>query len=133
MSLGGGNVNLTIWHGRKYGEEKEAYWRMADLFVFPTYYPNECFPLVLLEAMQHGAPCISTREGGITAIIDEGKTGALVEKKDASALAEQIAYCLGHPTEMSAMGKKGYGKYQQEFTLPQFERRMTYILWACAA
>ena len=130
--LGGGKVSIAVWHGRKYGEEKEAYWRMADLFVFPTYYPNECFPLVLLEAMQHGVPCISTREGGITAIIDESKTGALVEKNDAAALAEQIAYCLDHPSEMSAMGKNGYGKYQQEFTLPQFERRMANILGAIA-
>ena len=31
--------------------------------LFPTFYHNECFPLVLLEAMEHGLPCISTTEG----------------------------------------------------------------------
>ena len=51
---------------------------------------------------------------------------------NAAALAEQLAYCLDHPAEMSAMGKNGYGKYQQEFTLPKFERRMADILGAIA-
>lgn len=31
--------------------------------LFSTFYYNECFPLVLLEAMEHGLPCISTTEG----------------------------------------------------------------------
>ena len=31
--------------------------------LFPTFYHNECFSLVLLEAMEHGLPCISTTEG----------------------------------------------------------------------
>lgn len=47
--------------------------------MFPTYYHNECFPLVLLEAMQHGLPCISTNEGAISDIVDDGVTGYIVE------------------------------------------------------
>ena len=31
--------------------------------LFPTFYHNKCLPLVLLEAMEHGLPCISTTEG----------------------------------------------------------------------
>ena len=37
----------------KVGEEKEAFFRQSDVFVFPTYYYNECFPLVILEAMEY--------------------------------------------------------------------------------
>lgn len=66
-------------HGAKYREEKELFLKQADLFIFPTYYHNECFPLVLLEAMEQGLPCISTNEGGIPGIIEEGKTGFIVE------------------------------------------------------
>lgn len=35
------------------------------------------FPLVLLEAMEQGIPCISTNEGGIPAIIEDGKPDIL--------------------------------------------------------
>ena len=119
---------IATYNGRKYGEEKYSYWRTADLFVFPTYYPNECFPLVLLEAMQHGVPCISTREGGIADIIDEGKTGWIVEREDANALADRMATCLDKREETALLGKNGYEKYIQEFTLSQFEKRITNIL-----
>lgn len=123
-----GMNTIAIYNGRKYGEEKYSYWRTADLFVFPTYYPNECFPLVLLEAMQHGVPCISTREGGIADIIDEGKTGWIVEREDANALADRMATCLDKREETALLGKNGYEKYIQEFTLSQFEKRITNIL-----
>ena len=61
-------------YGAKYNDEKDTFLQKADVFVFPTYYNNECFPLVLLEAMEQGIPCISTNEGGIPAIIEDGKT-----------------------------------------------------------
>ena len=54
--------------GPQYGEDKEYYWRKADIFVLPTCY--ECFPLVVIEAMQHKLPVVSTNEGGIVDIVD---------------------------------------------------------------
>ena len=55
--------DLVTYVGRKVREEKEAFFRQADIFVFPTYY--ETFGLVNLEAMEYKLPVISTNEGGI--------------------------------------------------------------------
>ncbi|EXZ16445.1 glycosyltransferase, partial [Bacteroides fragilis] len=107
---------------------KEKYLREADLFVFPTYYNNECFPLVLLEAMEYSLPCISTNEGGITDIIEESKTGYIVEKQNPKILAQQIEYLLDHPELRKQMGQAGKNKFQKEFTLEKFEERMKTIL-----
>lgn len=63
-----GLEGMVVYHGRKYGKDKEAFLNGAEIFVFPTFYHNECFPLVLLEAMEHGVACISTTEGGIHAL-----------------------------------------------------------------
>lgn len=115
-------------HGGKYGKEKDAYWDAADVFVFPTFYHNECFPLVLLEAMQHHLPCISTTEGGIPGIIDDGETGFLIEKHDSRALADKLEYLITHQDVCKEMGEKGYLKFMNEFTLKKFEERMTEIL-----
>lgn len=115
-------------HGPKYGSEKEAYLHGADIFVFPTYYPKECFPLVLLEAMAHGIACISTDEGGIPGIIDEGKTGFIVGRKNARLLADRIEALLDNPEMRREMGRAGRRRFVKEFTLDTFEHRFTEIL-----
>lgn len=119
---------MALYLGKKYDEEKNEEYDNADIFVFPTYYYNECFPLVLLEAMEHAVPCISTREGGVSAIIDDGVNGFIVEKRDANALADRVEFLLTHPEERPRMGIAGYQKFKNEFTLPKFETRMKQIL-----
>lgn len=119
---------LVKYNGKKYGEEKNAFFRNADIFVFPTFYPNECFPLVLLEAMQQGLPCISTPEGAIPAIIEDGKTGLLVKRQDAYDLSKKIVWMIEHPNERVVMGRNGMERYRRFFTIEKFENDMNGIL-----
>lgn len=126
-----GLEEMVVYHGRKYGSDKEAFLNTADIFVFPTFYHNECFPLVLLEAMQHRLPCVSTTEGGIPGIIDEGKTGFLIEKHDFHTLADKLEYFIEHPQESKRMGENGYRKFHDKFTLRKFEESMVDILNDC--
>lgn len=119
---------LAFYHGKKYNEDKEEYFKHSDIFVFPTFYPNECFPLVLLEAMQQGLPCISTNEGGISGIIDDGKTGFIVEKRNPVQLAEKIEVLLKDKKLRKYMGAAGKIKFDEEFTLSKFEEKMECIL-----
>ena len=123
-----GLEGMAVYHGRKYGKDKEAFFCSTDVFVFPTFYHNECFPLVLLEAMEHGLPCISTTEGGIPGIIEDGQTGYLVPKHDAQALAEKMQILLSDTDLRCSMGKNGRDKLEREFTLDRFEKRMCGIL-----
>lgn len=123
--------SVCMAHGPQYGQDKEVFWRNADLFVFPTFYHNECFPLVLLEAMQHGVACISTAEGGIPGIIDDGKTGFLVERQNAPMLADKMEWLMENPQECKQMGQAGREKFEREYTLDVFENRMVNILNAC--
>ena len=113
--------------GKKYGEEKESIWNDADIFVFPTFYPNECFPLVLLEAMQHGLPCVSTDEGAISGIIEDGITGFIVEKKNPEQLAKRIQQLLSDVNLRHSMGIACRQKYEKDYTLSVFEKRMVEI------
>lgn len=119
---------MVAYHGRKYGKDKEAFFQSADMFVFPTFYHNECFPLVLLETMGHGLPCISTPEGGIPGIVDDGKTGYLVPKHNAEALAYKMEQLLVDADLRHKMGQAGWEKFEKEFTLEVFEKRMVEIL-----
>lgn len=114
--------------GKRYGYEKERVLSGTDIFIFPTFYQNECFPLVLLEAMQRGLPCISTDEGGIPDIIEDGMTGYIVKKKDAKALAEKMELLMNDKALRKRMGEAGFEKFKRQFTLTAFEKRFTQVL-----
>lgn len=116
------------YFGKKYGEEKQQAFANAEIFVLPTYYFNECFPLVLLEAMQYSLPIVSTYEGGIPDVVEDGKTGFLVPQQNVVAIANKLERLIKDASLRQQMGAAGRNKYEQEFTLEIFENRMVTIL-----
>lgn len=112
--------------GKQYGAEKKKAFSEADLFAFPTYY--DCFPLVLLEAMSYSLPVVSTFEGGIPDIVEDGVTGFLVPQKNVLALAEKLELLIKNPVLRQQIGKAGRLKYEQQFTLEIFEKRIVDII-----
>jgi glycosyltransferase involved in cell wall biosynthesis len=113
--------------GPRYYEEKTGLLEDADIFILPTYYDNEAFPLSVLEAMKFGLPVISTFEGGIPDIIDDGADGLLFPKKDIRALAEKIIFLLDHPEERIRLGNAARKKFAERFTVSIFERNMLQV------
>lgn len=121
-----GLVDCVKHEGKKYDAEKNALFKTADIFVHPSL--NDCVPLVILEAMQHGLPVVSTIEGGIPDLVDNGQTGFLVLKQDVSVLAEKLEVLINSPELRQKMGAAGRRKYEDSFTLNHFENRLTEIL-----
>ncbi len=105
--------------GPLHGDDKYLEFQNADIFVFPTY--NDAFPLVTLEAMQYGLPVISTYEGSIPEIVINNETGFLVEKQNPQMLADKIAVLLENKELRTAMGKRGYERFTNNFALQHFE------------
>jgi len=110
--------------GPAYKEQKFEALEGCFMFVFPTYYPNEVFPGVILEAMQCGKPVISTNHGVIADIIDDGKTGLIVPPKEVDPLVAAMNYLLDHPDSAINMGEQALQKFQQQYTLAHFENNM---------
>lgn len=113
-------------HGLQYGLSKFNLFMKSDIFVFPTL--NDCFPLVLLEAMQFGIPVISTFEGGIPDVVNDGISGYLVPKKNPSILAQKIQDLIQHPKTRSEQGNAAIKLYEEYFTLEIFEKKLGMIL-----
>lgn len=118
--------DMVAYVGRKIGEEKNTFFQQADIFILPTI--NECFPLVILEAMEYKLPVISTNEGGIPDIVKDGENGLICEKQNPDSLADCIAKLLDDEELRVKMGNAGYKKFCREFTLQRFEHRMVEIL-----
>jgi glycosyltransferase involved in cell wall biosynthesis len=112
--------------GQKYGDEKEQIMSRSDIFVFPSY--EDCFPLVLLEAMSYKLPIVTTNEGAIPDEVTDGENGLISERKDSCSLAGCIERLIDNDTLRNIMGEIGYKKLITHFTSDQFELRMKCIL-----
>lgn len=121
-------INYVTFVGKKFGIDKDLEFKNADIFVLPTVYHNECFPLVLIEAMQFSLPVISTNEGGIPDIVDDGKSGFLIPQKDAITLANKLAILINDENLRKQMGEAGRKRYEERFTLAIFEQRFSEIM-----
>lgn len=119
----------VIYNGRKYGTEKARFLADSDIFIHPTY--NDCFPLVLLEAMQYRLPIVTTNEGGIPDVVQDGVNGIICERQNVESLAAAIERLLLNPALRRQMGNAGYEIFRQKFTLEKFEHRMCECLGAC--
>lgn len=75
--------------------------KTADLLVFPTLCDG--FGMVVTEAWSRGVPVLTTRAAGAADLLRPGENGLLVPPGDCAALAEQLQWCVGHRSELSAM------------------------------
>jgi glycosyltransferase involved in cell wall biosynthesis len=120
--IAGGNEPLCVYAGWADDEKKEALYREADCFLFPTTYPAESFGLVLAEAMAHGCAVITTRWQAVPEVLPPGDPN-VVEPHDIEAMTEALLRCLVTPPDRSL---RDY--FLAHFTSERFVRDMVRVL-----
>lgn len=123
-----GLEGCVFYEGSRYGDEKWKAFSEADVFAFPTFYPDECFPLVVLEAMGAGLPVVTTAEGALPEMIREGEDGFICPRQDPVALADALARLLSDSALRTRMGESARARYETHYTLDRFERNIVDIL-----
>lgn len=78
----------TVFTGFLDGDDLAAAYASGDVFAFPS--DSETLGFAALEAMAAGVPVVAARAGGIPHVVDDGRTGILVEPGSAEALAAGI-------------------------------------------
>lgn len=112
--------------GKVFGKTKLRAFQNANVFLHPT--KEDCFPLVLLEAMQFGLPIISTQEGAIPEIVEESLNGFLIEKNNALVLSETIKKYILDPTLVKLQGLHNIQKYKNNYQIAIFEERFCAVI-----
>ena len=78
-----------------------TYYRAADLAVVPSR--SESFGLVALEAAACGLPVVAAAVGGLNSLVDDGRTGMLVDGRDPGDFAAAVRSLLDDPVRRRAM------------------------------
>jgi glycosyltransferase involved in cell wall biosynthesis len=120
-----GGLDDRVRHcGPVRGSAKHALFVDADIFVLPTHYEHEALPVVVIEAMMHGLPVVTTRVGALPDLVTDGETGDLVAPRDAAGLADALARLMHEPERRRRYGAAGRARYEAELTDARFEQRL---------
>jgi glycosyltransferase involved in cell wall biosynthesis len=90
-------------------------------------------PTVIMEAMAASVPVISTRVAGVPEMIEDGRTGFLVEQHDVAALTAKLAELLDEPARAQEMGVAGRALCEQKFATERTTAELKHVLTECGA
>lgn len=116
-----GIADRVHFRGRLTQEEIRDILRLGDVVAAPSVPTRdgrrEGIPVVLMEAMASGVPVVASRLSGIPELVEDGKTGLLIEPGDARGLALTLERLLGDPALRGRLGAAGRTKVEREFDL----------------
>jgi glycosyltransferase involved in cell wall biosynthesis len=97
------NYSSVTFHGWIHDDTAlDRFFQRADIFVHPSR--SEGIPKVLLKAMAHGLPIVTTTVGGIPDIVTDGLTGLLIPPNNAPLVAEAIKRLISEPAYSRRLG-----------------------------
>ncbi len=116
------------FHAGLYGEERDAAYREADLFVLPTL--DENFAMVVAEALAHGTPVICSK-GAPWADLETHGCGWWVDH-GAEPIEFALRQAMSMPREvLGSMGQRGRAWMAQDFSWTRSARDMMDVYEWC--
>lgn len=91
----------------------ENYEDMADVVVLSSYF--ETFGLVLAEGMAMEKPAVAFKVGGVPEVIEDNKTGFVVDYDNDDELVEKLAILAKNPDLCKQMGIQARKKVAKDF------------------
>ena len=91
----------------------ENYEEMADVVVLPSYF--ETFGLVLAEGMAMEKPAVAFKVGGVPEVIEDNKTGFVVDYDNDDELVAKLAILAKTPDLCKQMGINARKKVVKDF------------------
>jgi len=110
----------VLFVGQRPRNELRYFYSAANVFVTMPWY--EPFGITPVEAMACGIPVVGARVGGIQYSVEDGRTGFLVEARNADALARRLAHVFSDPAIARLLGKRARRRAWERFTWQQVSR-----------
>jgi glycosyltransferase involved in cell wall biosynthesis len=95
--------------------ELAPHYHSASIFAFPSVC-EESFGMPLVEAMASATPVVTTRGGAFSEIVEDGRSGLLVERSDVRALADALLRLLSNPDQRDEMAQAAFQRASTRFS-----------------
>ena len=103
---------------------------VSDLFLLPSV--QESFGLAALEAMACEVPVVASRVGGLSEVIEHGRTGFLHDLEDLDGMADSGVALLTNPELHAAIAAQGRRlvaeKFCADLIVPRYETFYTELV-----
>jgi glycosyltransferase involved in cell wall biosynthesis len=113
--------HITMTGALNQQEVKQAF-AQADVFVLPSL--AEGIPVVLMEAMCSGVPCVTTPVNGIPELIEHGVSGLLATPGEIDSLSAQLKRMLSSNDLRQSLAKAARNKVTTDFDLDKNVRQL---------
>ena len=107
------NVTFT---GRISDSKLEQEYGESNVVVLPSIWPENC-SIVILEALAHGKPLITTYIGGNPELVENGISGFVVEPRNLEQIAEKIIQILSDKNLVKRLGENARISVEEKFTI----------------
>ncbi|WP_409192481.1 glycosyltransferase family 4 protein [Bradyrhizobium sp. RDM4] len=118
----GDRVSVPGWVGPA---QVEALLRAANILVLPSF--SENLPMSVIEGLAHGVPIVCTPVGALPDLIEDEKTGLIVEPGDVEGLASALARIIDDPGLMQRLGENGRTLHRTRLAIEVCAERLVAI------
>jgi len=109
-----------------YYKDINEFYLDLDIFCLPSI--DDGFGMVLIEAMAHKIPVITSKNVGASEYIKDGDQGFILPIRDSEAIAEKIKKIYYNKTLAKKMGEKAYSQVKKKFTQNSYKKRISELL-----
>jgi glycosyltransferase involved in cell wall biosynthesis len=102
-------------------EQLKQHFAQATALVLPSLEDN-C-PMVVLEAMAAGVPVAAARVGGVPELIDDARTGLLLDPLQPASMADAVQRLINEPTFAARLAAEAKREAQARFHPRQIASR----------
>jgi glycosyltransferase involved in cell wall biosynthesis len=106
---------------------------MARISILVVASREEGFGRTVIEGFSAGVPVVAFPTGGVPESIEDNQTGFLVPAPTAEALASKLAAVLEQPQILAAVAEKAREKWQLQYDVHRYRRRVVDLLTRVAA
>lgn len=115
--------NHVEYHGLISGEKKNSFLFYSDFLVFPSFYPKESFPLVILEALQNNLFILSSFHASIPCMVDSSSSYLISQGENYPV--DKLLEIIGSYSKANNVSRQFY---LENFSLKIFESNLIKVL-----
>jgi glycosyltransferase involved in cell wall biosynthesis len=106
-------TDITVFAGHR--DDVVDLLAAADVFCHPSL--RDVLPTAIIEAMSMSLPIVASDTGGIPELVEDGRSGLLVQPGDPGALAEAVCDLLDDPATAERYGARARERAEDHFGL----------------